>query len=66
MKMDSSITNAELGVMRHREYEAEASRYWEQGASYSDEPTLSRKHKLVLALSGAVLTLLLIAQMQVF
>jgi hypothetical protein len=63
--MDNPITNAELGVMQHREYEAEASQYWGQGASYSDEPTLSRRHKLVLALSGTILAILTIAQMQV-
>jgi hypothetical protein len=52
--------------MQHHEYEAEASRYWGQGASHDDEPTLSRKHKLVLAMSGTILAILLMLQMQVF
>ena len=64
--MSGPITNFELGKMQHCEYEAEASRYWGQGASPDEQPTLSGKHKLVLALSGTILAILLIAQMQVF
>lgn len=64
--MSGPITNFELGKMQHREYELEASRYWGQGASDRDQRTLSRKHKLVLALSGTILTILLIIQIQVF
>lgn len=66
--MNSPITNFELGKMQHREYEAEASRYWGQDDTVSGEQrTLTRKHKLVLALSGStVLAIFLIAQMQVF
>ena len=62
--MNSTITNFKLGKMQHREYEAEASRYWGQAASDSEQPTVSRKHKLVLALSGIVTAILLIVQMQ--
>jgi hypothetical protein len=64
--MNGPITNFELGKMQHREYEAEASRYWGQGAPHSEQRTLSRKHKLVLALSGTVVAISLIVQMQVF
>jgi hypothetical protein len=55
------ITNYELGKMQHREYEAEASRYWGQ-ATRDDRPGLSKKRKLALALSGVALTTLLIVQ----
>ncbi|MCB9077308.1 MAG: hypothetical protein H6631_06935 [Anaerolineaceae bacterium] len=64
--MNSPITNFELGKMQHREYEAEASRYWGQAASDSEPFTLSRKHKWVLALSGVVTAILLIVQIPGF
>jgi hypothetical protein len=64
--MNSPITNYELGKMQHREYEAEASRYWGQGTSSDNEQwSLSGKYKLVLALSGTILAVLLLVQMQV-
>lgn len=62
--MNSPMTNFELGKMQHREYEAEASRNWGQARSDSDQPPVSRKRKLVLALSGIVTAILLIVQMQ--
>jgi hypothetical protein len=64
--MSGPITNYELGKMQHREYEAEASRYWGQGVSHGKQKSFSRKHKLVLALSSTILAILLIAQMQLF
>ena len=48
------ITNFELGKMQHREYEAEASRYWNQTTHKGEQRSLTPKHKLVLALSSIV------------
>lgn len=65
--MNSPITNFELGKRQHREYEAEASRYWGQGtASDSEQRPLLAKYKLILALSGTIVAVLLLVQMQVF
>ena len=64
--MSGPITNFELGKMQHREYEAQASRYWAQNVTKSDQPIWSKGRKLALALSGATLTTLLIVQMLVF
>lgn len=61
--MSGPITNFELGKMLHREYEAEASQFWGQDLGRDDEPSLAKKYKLALALSGATLTILLIVQM---
>jgi hypothetical protein len=60
--MSGPITNFELGKMQHREYEAEASRYWGQDATTDDKSSFSPKLKLALALSGAILTALTIVQ----
>jgi hypothetical protein len=60
------ITNYELGKMTHREYEAEASRYWGQETNGDDKPRLSKKHRLALALSGVTMTTVLIVQMLAF
>ena len=60
--MNGPITNFELGKMQHREYETEASRYWGQGSSHSERSSLTLKHKLILTLSGTILTILLIVQ----
>lgn len=46
--------------------EIEASRHWGAGTSDSEQRTLSRKHKLVLALSATILAVALMAQLQVF
>ena len=60
------ITNYELGKMLHREYEAEASRYWGQDVTRDDKPSMSKKYKLALALSGVTVTIVLIVQILVF
>ena len=60
------ITNYELGKMMHREYEAEASRYWGQDTTREYKPRLSKKYKLALALSGVTVTTVLIVQMLAF
>jgi|GEM_PF-2159609 len=57
------ITNFEFGKMRHREYEAEVSPFWGQNADGDDNSRAAKRVKLVLALSGATLTILLAAQM---
>ena len=64
--MNGPITNFEFGKMQHREYEAQASKYWGQNVAKDDKPILSKRHKLTLALSGAGLTTLLIVQMLIF
>ncbi len=64
--MNGPITNFEFGKMQHREYEAQASKYWGQNVAKDDKPTVSKRYKLALALSGAGLTTLLIVQMLVF
>ncbi len=64
--MSGPITNYELGKMLHREYEAEASWYWGQDATREDKPSLSKKYKLALALSGVTLTALLIVRVLAF
>jgi hypothetical protein len=60
-----SITIHELGKARHRELEAEASRYWGEPTTGADKPSLSTKLKLALALSNATLAVLLVAKMLV-
>jgi hypothetical protein len=60
--MSGPITNYELGKMLHREYQAEASRYWGQNTTANEKLRLSSTHKLILAISGATLSILLIAQ----
>jgi hypothetical protein len=64
--MNGPITNLELGKMQHREYEARASKYWSQNVSKGEKPILSKGHKLILVLSGAGLTTLLIVRTLVF
>jgi hypothetical protein len=59
--MSGPITNYELGKMKHREYEREASRYWGQNASRSGQSSSSRRQKLILALSGTILVFFVIA-----
>jgi hypothetical protein len=60
------ITNYELGKMTHHEYEAQASRYWRQDVTREDKPSQKKVHKLVLALSGIALTMVLFAQILPF
>jgi hypothetical protein len=61
--MNSPITNFELGKMLHREYEAEASRYWGQAGSGEEKPGRSKVYGLGFAFAGAVLTVVLLGQM---
>lgn len=56
------ITNYELGKMTHREYEAEASRYWGQEVSSEEKSGPTKVYKLTLALSGTALAILLLVQ----
>jgi hypothetical protein len=57
------MTNYELGKIMHREYEAEASRYWGQDVTSEEKPSLAKAYKLVLALTGVTLTALLLVQL---
>lgn len=59
--MSGPITNYELGKSLHREYEAQASRYWGQDLAGDRESILTEGRKLALALSGATAAILLIA-----
>ena len=61
--MNGPITNFELGKMQHREYEAQASKYWEQNVAKAEKLTLGKGYKVALALSGVGLTALLLVQM---
>ena len=61
--MTGPITNFELGKMQHREYEAEVSPFWGRNEDGDDSPRTSKRVKLVLALSGAAVTILLVVQM---
>jgi hypothetical protein len=61
--MSGPITNYELGKIKHQEYEREASRYWGQNASRNGQSSLSRRQKLVVALSGTMLAFFAIALM---
>ena len=61
--MSGPITNFELGKLRHREYEEEVRPYWTQDGVGYEKPSRSKKYKLVLALSGTGLAILLVAQM---
>jgi hypothetical protein len=58
--MSGPITNYELGKSIHREYEAQASRYWGRDLDGNRETILTKGHKLALALSGATAAILLI------
>jgi hypothetical protein len=60
--MSGPITNFELGKMQHREYEAEASRYWGQDVTKDDQPSLSPSYRLILGLSGVTVATLIIVQ----
>lgn len=65
--MNGPITNFEFGRMQHREYEAQASKYWGQDVTKDGRPTLLKGHKVAWALSGAGLTAaFLIIQILVF
>ena len=61
--MNGPITNYELGKIMHREYEAEASRYWGQDVTSEEKPALTKVYKLALALTGVILTMLLLVQL---
>ena len=60
--MSGPMTNFELGKMLHREYEAEASRYWGQNTTTNDKSSFSPQLKLALTLSGAISAALMIVQ----
>ena len=64
--MSGPITNYELGKMQHREYEAQASRYWGQNLTTGDKPTWSKGRKLALALGGVGMTVVLLVQLLPF
>jgi hypothetical protein len=60
------ITNYELGKMTHREYEAEASRYWGREVISEEKPGQRKINKLALALTGVILTAVLFVQLLPF
>ena len=64
--MSGPITNFEQGKMQHREYEAQASRYWGQNVTKHDKPTWSKGRKLALAFSGVGVTVVLLIQLLPF
>jgi hypothetical protein len=64
--MSGPLTDYQLGKIRHRELEAEVKPYWGKRVVRNDNPHLSSRQKLTLALSGATLTALLMAQMLIF
>ena len=64
--MNGPMTNYELGKIMHREYEAEASRYWGQDMTSEDKPGQRKVNKLALALTGITLTALLFVQLLPF
>ena len=64
--MSGPITNYELGKMQHREYEAQASRYWGQNITMGDKPALSKGRKLALALGGVGVAVVLLVQLLPF
>ena len=61
--MNSPMTNFELGKMLHREYEAEASRYWRQHMTKADRAGRSKGRKLALALGGVGAAVVLFIQL---
>ena len=61
--MSDPITDFELGKMLHREYEAEASRYWGQHLENQNRLGRSKGRKLALALSGVGLIVVLLVQL---
>ena len=61
--MSGPMTNYELGKIMHREYEAEASRYWGQEVTSEDKPGPRKVCRLALALIGFTLTGALIVQL---
>ena len=64
--MSGPITNYELGKMQHREYEAQASRYWGQYIAKQDKLGRSKGRKLALALGGIGMTVVLLVQLLPF
>ena len=64
--MSGPITNFELGKMQHREYEAEASRYWRQHLAMQDRLGRSKGRKLALALGGVGVTVVVLVQLLPF
>ena len=60
------ITNYELGKRLHREYEAEASRYWGQNVTRGDKLGRAKGRKLALALGGIGMTVVLLIQLLPF
>jgi len=62
--MSGPITNFELGKMKHREYEAQASRFWGQNVTKSDQPARSKGRKL--ALGGVAIAVFLLVQLLPF
>ena len=52
----------ELAEIQHREYGAEASRYWGQNVTKSDQPARLQGRKLALALGGIGMTVVLLVQ----
>jgi hypothetical protein len=56
------ISIHEMGKSLHREYEAEASRYWHQEEAGNDRALRSIRVKLTLAVSGIIMVALPILQ----
>jgi hypothetical protein len=61
--MDSPMTNFELGKMQHREYEAQASRYWGQMVTSKESPGQTTATRLAVALGGLGLIIGLFVQL---
>jgi hypothetical protein len=61
--MNSPMTNFELRNMPHREYKAEASRYWRQQVTKADLLGRSKGRKLSLALGGVGIAVVLFIQL---
>lgn len=52
--MSGPIADYELGKRLHQEYEAEVSPCWGKVPATRQTPILAERHKVALALSGAV------------
>lgn len=64
--MNGPISNFELGKMMHREYEAEASRYWGQDVTCEVKPARVKVTRLAMALSGLSVTAVVLVHLLPF
>ncbi|HMR65701.1 MAG TPA: hypothetical protein PKE64_16965 [Anaerolineae bacterium] len=60
--MNGPISNFELAKMMHREYEAEASRFWGQDVTGEEKPARGKVNRLAVALGGVSVIAALLAQ----